>query len=154
MADLQSYIGATLSIAIGAKPATRDKVGYEALDFVEIGKIMSIPAIGDTHASIDVDLLSEGRVAHVIGSADGGANEVTLAADGDDLGQIDLEDVNGLNTENSFRIVDPAPSNEHVYFGGLVSGFKDTERTTGAYKGKTFTMLVNTPTLRTTPPTP
>lgn len=148
MANLQSYIGATLSIAVATDPATYDAAGYAALTWVNIGKVMSIPEIGDSHNMIDIDILSDGRVKHVIGSADGGMNQVTIAADGDDTGQTSLLTANGSNTQNAFRIVDPAPSSETIYFSGLVAGLKDTERTTTAYKGKTFTMAVNTAVVR------
>lgn len=150
MADFQSYIGATLAIARAVKPATRDKAGYEALAWVPIGKIKAIPEIGDSHNMIDIDILSLGRVISVIGSAVGGANQVTLVADKDDAGQVALGLANGSNTENSFRILDPAPALEAVYFGGLVAGLKDNERTTTAEKGKSFVMAVNTATFRVT----
>lgn len=154
MADFQSYIGATFAIARGVKPATRDKAGYEALGaaWVVVGKIKAIPEIGDSHNMIEIDVLSLGRVINVIGSAVGGANQVSLVADIDDAGQIQLALANGSNTENSFRIIDPAPSNEAVYFGGLVAGLKDNERSTTVEKGKVFVMPVNTAVLRTTAP--
>ena len=139
-----------MAIAKAAKPATPDKAGYKALTWVVVGKVVNLPTIGDTHNDITIDLLSDGRVQHVTGSADGGANEVTIASDPSDAGQTALLAVNGLNTQSSFRIVDPAPSSEVVYFGGLVSSLKDTQRDTSSYKGKTFTLMVNTPILRTT----
>lgn len=152
MADPQSYIGATLSVAAAAAPATADKAGYEALTWVEIGNIVSMPTIGDEHADIPIDELSTGRTIHVIGSADGGAQEFSLRLNDDDLGQIALLGINGSNTNNSWRIVDPSPSDQHSYFQGLASSLKDMERTSTAYRGQTFTVMVNSPTLRTTPP--
>ena len=149
--DVQSYITSKLYIAAAEKPPIQDQAGYESLTYVEIGLVMNIPAMGDTHADIPIDTLSEGRVLHVIGSADGGAAELTHATLSGDPGQAALIAVNGSNIQNAFKIVDPEPTNETLYFCASVSSLKDTPRETGAYKGKTFTLDVNTPVLRINP---
>lgn len=152
MADYQSYIGAQMLVAPGAKPATRDAAGYQVLrsTMSTLGKIVSIGAVGDTNNAIEIDTLSAGRVVRVMGSADGGAVDITLVSDIDDEGQIDLASIAGSNVESTFLIVDPAPSNEEVWFGGLVTSMRDTERNTTSYKGKTGQLFINTPQLRIT----
>jgi len=97
MADEQSYIGGTLSVAKGAKPASENKAGYEGLTWVEVGKVVSLGAVGDTHENITVTTL-KGRTLNITGAADGGSSEMTLVADGDDTGQDDLVEINGSNT--------------------------------------------------------
>ncbi|PWE26727.1 hypothetical protein C4N9_20935 [Pararhodobacter marinus] len=149
--DLQSYIGATLSIAAGSFPATEDKSGYEGETYEPIGKILSIGEIGDQHAAIEIATLA-GRNIRVVGIADGGAVEVVLAFDEEDAGQTDLTSINGSNTMSAFRIVDPAPATAQkvVYFGGLVASLRDNARTPTNYRGKAFQLFVNTAVLRTT----
>ena len=143
MADEQSYIGGTLSVAKGAKPTSENKAGYDALTWVEVGKVVSLGAVGDTHENITVTTL-KGRTLNITGAADGGSSEMTLVADGDDSGQVDLVEINGSNTQSSFRIVDPEPSNSVSYFSGLIASLKDTPRDTSSYRGLTCDLKINT----------
>ena len=67
-----------------------------------------------------------------------------IVADGDDTGQDDLVEINGSNTQSSFRIVDPEPSNSVSYFSGLIASLKDTPRDTSSYRGLTCDLKINT----------
>lgn len=136
-----SYIGATLSVVAGT-PATENQVGYEALSFVEIGKIVSIGELGDSHADNTAELLKSGRTDHQNGVADGGEVPVVYEHSASDAGIVIVEAGNGSNTNHSFRIADP--DGQVTYFQGIIANNKQRERTAANRKGGSFAMRVNT----------
>lgn len=130
-----SYIGSTLSMVSGS-PATEDQAGYEALTFVEVGKIISIGELGDISEDIAFDLLKPGRRSHVSGVKDLGEIPILIEYDRDDAGLTLVEAANNGNTTHSFVVADT--DGDDYYFQGLVANLRDTERTANTYKGASF----------------
>lgn len=139
-----SYIGAAIAV-VASQPATYDAAGYGALTYQTVGKIASWGAAGDTSEDITVSLL-EGRVEHVNGALDGGAQPFTLRYDAADAGQVVLRANANNNVECAFRITDP--DGEIIYFSGKVANLRDIERTPSNYKGMEGEIRVNTGTVR------
>jgi hypothetical protein len=130
-----SYIGSTLSI-VDAEPAEEDQSGYEALSFVEVGRVISIGELGDTSEDIAFDLLKPGRRSHVNGVKDLGEIAVICEYDRSDAGLAMLQAANNGNTTHSFRVTDT--DGDDYYFQGLIANLRDSERTANTYKGFSF----------------
>lgn len=140
-----SYIGTCLYIAVGS-PATEDETGYDALTWVEVGKIVSIGELGDESEDIAFDLLKPGRRTHVSGVKDLGEIPVTIEYDREDAGQDIVRTANNTNVTHSFRIDDP--DGDEIFFQGLVANIKFLERVANQYKG--FNMVIRGQTGTTT----
>jgi len=136
-----SYIGSTLNMVAGT-PATEDQSGYEALSYVEIGKVVSFGPLGDTSEDISFTLLKTGRTKHVNGAKDLGEVAVTVEFDRADSGMTLLEAANNSNTNQSFKVTD-TDGDDH-YFQGIIANLTDPERTASTYKGKNFVVRGNT----------
>lgn len=130
-----SFVGSTLSIVSGS-PATEDQVGYEALSWDEVGKVVSIGEVGDNSEDIAFNLLKAGRTTHVNGTKDMGEIPVTIEYDSSDAGQTTVRAANNSNTTHSFKIEDS--DGVAYYFQGLVANLRTLERTANQYKGFTF----------------
>lgn len=138
---MSSFIGATISVAADT-PAAEDQSGYEALSFTEIGKIVSISDLGDSHEDISSAILKTGRMEHANGVADGGELNVVHEYSSGDSGITIIEAGNGTNTNHSFQIVDP--DGDEVFFQGIIANLKERERTASNKKGGSFDVRINT----------
>lgn len=149
MADPKSYIGGTLQAIVGT-PATVDASGFNTLFGgapVTIGKVVSISQIGDKHADISSTTISPGRTFHQNGAADGGTITVTVLYDSaGDAGLQLIAAQNGGNTTVSFKIVDPDSKVSYLY--GIVGNLQDAQRDAQSMKSFTFTIAVNSATIR------
>lgn len=135
-----SYIGSTFSLVAGA-PATEDQAGYEALTFVEVGKVVSMSPVGDTYEDQSQTLLKTGRTKHSNGAADGG--EVTIMIDGEDFtdaGVVLLEAAEGTNTNQSFHFASTA---QDRYSQGIVRGIRTLSMDASTRSGFEVTIALN-----------
>jgi len=138
---MSNYIGSTFSLVAGV-PATEDQSGYEALTFVEVGKVVTIGEIGDTHEDISSNLLKVGRVEHDNGAADGGEVAIVIEDGGADAGQALVKGGSGSTTIYSCKISDT--DGKDYYFQGILSNYRHRERSTSVRKGFSFAARVNT----------
>lgn len=137
MADPKSYIGATLSIFVGA-PATYDAAGFAALSWsATLGKIASIGQIGDESEAISVPTL-EGRTYIMNGSVSGGEIPISFLYDpaGGSAAVAIINANKDTNNVVSLRIIDP--DSKVTYLTGYLANFKDNERGPSSAKGYNF----------------
>ncbi|MBL4768343.1 MAG: hypothetical protein JKY94_11630 [Rhodobacteraceae bacterium] len=92
-----SFIGSTLSV-IAAATSPEDQATYEANNYDEIGKVVSVGALGDTSEEITFDLLKTGRKSRVNGVLDLGAISVTIEYNRADAGQAIVRAANKPET--------------------------------------------------------
>ena len=140
---MSNYIGATLSVA-ASTPATDTGSAFAALSgMAEIGKIVDISEIGDTHEDLTSNLLKTGRTDHSNGTKDGGEVTVTVeyAVGDNDAGLAIIKAGAGGTTEHSFEIADP--DGETFYMRGVIANFRHRARSTSNKKGFTFVFRVN-----------
>jgi hypothetical protein len=140
-----SYVGSTMSAHVGV-PAAETASDYALLSVTELGKILSISAIGDTSEDIAFDLLKPGRKTHVNGVKDLGEIAVTIEVANADAGQVIIRDNSNGNTTITFVVSDA--DGEDIYFQGVVANYQDDERTPNAYKGASFVIRGQTGTIR------
>lgn len=130
-----SYIGSTLS-ASAATPATEDQAGYEALDWTEIGNLLSFGNLGATSNGITVEPVKTGVAKTYNGVKNLGEIPVALEFDSSDAGMTLLEAGNNTNTVHSFKISDADGRDQ--FFQGVIANLQDNERNGQNHRGKTF----------------
>jgi len=81
----KSNIGLTL-YGVAGLPATNNTAGFEALTFVQLKGIQTIPVFGITHSNIDVPDTATGLTGGVKGAAIGKDVAMTYRGDGTDTG--------------------------------------------------------------------
>ena len=139
-----NYCGTTLSVVVAA-PATIDVAGFAALSWTaNVGGLVDIDPIGDTSQAIQIPYLN-GRTGYVGGAVEGGEINGTYAWLTSDAGQVILRANANGNTTISWRVTDP--DGRVAYGSGLVGPVRDVGRNSGAYKGQTFVLRVNTATI-------
>jgi len=70
-----------------------DKTEYEALTWVEIGRVVNFPDMGITTNMIDLPYINTETMKRAKGFSDAGSTELTVGVDHDDTGQIELLEV-------------------------------------------------------------
>lgn len=141
MADVVSFIGSKLSLVAGARDPAQDAAGYALLTWAEVGKVVTVGALGDTSASIPINLLAEGRTIYVNGEKTLGEITVTVAIDTADAQQLAIAGAANSNDNYNFKVEDA--DGEIYYFQGLLANWQTTERSTSNYKGATFVIRGN-----------
>lgn len=68
-------------------PATEDQVSYEALTWVEVGELTTLPAYGPTTQVVEHDPLGGEYIQKFKGSTNNGSVALSMADDPDDDGQ-------------------------------------------------------------------
>jgi Ethanolamine utilization protein EutJ (predicted chaperonin) len=142
MADVISFIGSTLGLVASPRIAAADVSAYNAKTYVDIGKIVSIGALGDTSQAISISLLKEGRVIYVNGEKTLGEISVTLAVDISDTAQATVRNNANTNTNYWFEVEDL--DGKRYFFQGLLANYQELERSASQYKGATFVIRGNT----------
>lgn len=84
-----NFIGQTMYVA-QALPATNDDTGFEALTWVQVKGIQTLPVFGVTHNGIDVPDLATGFTQSVKGAAAGRDSTFSFRRIAADAGQIDV----------------------------------------------------------------
>ena len=133
-----TYIGSTLSVAWTA-PDDFDETAaadFAALEYAEIGGVVSMGEVGDTAEDVSYNLLKGGRTKHVNGVRDVGDIAVAAEYDEQDAGQIVVEEAANTNDKHYWKIEDP--DGAVTYFVGLAANLTNTERNPSSYKGIEF----------------
>lgn len=127
-------IGSTISI-VASVPASEDQSGYEALSFTEVGKVLSVPELGDDSESGTVTLLKTGRTQHYNGAKIVPPFTIPYVYDLTDAGQVIIRANCNGSTEVTVRVTDA--DGRDVYIQGVLANLHDIERAPGSYRGET-----------------
>lgn len=144
LAGLQNLTGTELYVATG-EPATYDVAGYEALSWEKVVGLVSIGAWGDSFADVNEPLLSEGRVVHTAGNADGGEVAVAIQFRDTDAGRDILRTNAGQNAAVALKKV--YPNGDGEYAVAYIGGIQSREATNDSVRGEEVTAWVNTEVL-------
>jgi len=104
LAGLESTTGTTIEVFAG-EPATFDIAGYKALAMVKVIGVVTFGEWGDGNEDVSEPLLSEGRVIHTNGTADGGEVEISVQYRDTDAGSDILIANAGSNDPISIKKV-------------------------------------------------
>jgi len=156
-------IGKTLYISTAA-PAANTSAGFEALTWVQVKGMITLPVFGVTHSAIEVPDLATGFTSAVKGAASGRdtqltfrdvasdtgqANSKTAAADPD--GVVALKVVDGSGTDSGDGPV-PATSDPVQYAQGFLHSFEENQPSDNSYQGGSITFRQNNFTITATEP--
>ena len=128
-------IGSTFSLVM-ASPATEDQTGYEALTYVEVDGVLSIPEFGDDSEAGTVTLLKTGRTQHFNATKIVPPFTMTYKYKLTDAGQALIRTNANNSTECSVKITDT--DGRDVYIQGVLANLRDVERTPNSYRGESF----------------
>lgn len=128
-----NQIGATFSLVAGV-PATYDEAGYEALSFVELDGVVSLPELGDTTEQISVNALATGRTAYANGVKNFPPFVIPYIFSKTDAGQILARAGANTNTLYSIQIEDN--DGERMWITGYLANLMDTARDVTTYRGQ------------------
>lgn len=116
--------GTALAIS-AALPATEDEAGYEALNYVEIGKVEQLGAFGSTQEVVNFQPL-RGPAEKLKGPKNFGALQPSLAHDDSDAGQTLLRTAADDETSKLYAFEATYPNGAKRYFQGRVFGYPET----------------------------
>jgi len=152
-------IGTSLYIAT-AHPATNDTTGFRALTWVRVNGIVSVGALGITHAGIDIPDLGSGVETQVKGMGRGQDTTITIRAVATDTGQgnlktaaedaegvLSIKVVKGSGTGGAVATGDPIE-----YAQGIVHSWVRLERSATSYEGFSAVFHANQATILDTEP--
>jgi len=158
-----NHIGKTLYVA-QALPATNNAGGFEALTWVQVKGIQTLPVFGVSHSGIDVPDLATGFTQSVKGAAAGRDSTFTFRRIAADAGQIDVQeqaaDEAGLG---SIKIVTgsgadsgdgpiPATGDRVIYAQGYFHSFEPNQATDSTFEGATVSFRQNAVEVEATEP--
>ena len=109
-----SHIGKTIYVA-EAIPATNNAAGFEALTWVKVDGVQTLPQLGVSHADIAIPDLQTGFTAGVKGAGTGNDSTMTFRKVDADAGQEDvrgLADAGGTGGNGSIKIVKGSGANQ------------------------------------------
>lgn len=141
MADIISFIGSTLGLVASPRDPNANVSAYNAKTYVDIGKVVTIGALGDTSTAISISLLKEGRTIYVNGEKTLGEIAVTIATDISDTAQSTIANNANTNTNYWFEVEDM--DGKRYFFQGLLANYQALERSASQYKGATFVIRGN-----------
>lgn len=130
-----TQVGTTFYISAGA-PATFDQSGCEAKSYTKVGKVVTIPAMGDSSEDGQISSLEEGRILHFNGIKDYAPFVVPFIFDADDAGQVIVRAGANSSTEYTAKIIDADGYVKYVV--GVMGPVMDDERAGSTNKGQTF----------------
>lgn len=130
-----TLVGATVAIAASV-PATEDASDYGAISTTEIGKVLSVPEIGNTSQAGTVTLLKNGVTQHYNGSKVVSPFTVPYVYVRDDAGQTIVRDGENGTTEHTLEVTDP--DGDVYYIQGVIGSVLQAAREPDAYKGESF----------------
>tara|TARA_B100000678_G_scaffold138199_1_gene115470 strand:- start:1665 stop:2150 length:486 start_codon:yes stop_codon:yes gene_type:complete len=102
-----SHIGKTIYVA-EAVPATNTDAGFEALTWVKVEGVQTLPQLGVSHSNIDVPDLETGFTSGLKGAGSGNDSTATFRLVDADAGQEDIRDLanaSGTAANGSIKIV-------------------------------------------------
>lgn len=158
-----NHIGATLWVSEAA-PATNDTAGFEALTWVQVKGIQTLPVLGVSHSGIDVPDLATGFTSSVKGAAAGRDSTFTYRNIDADPGQEDVEglavDDNGVGAVKigygSGTVGADGPAletgDEVIYAQGYFHSYEPNQGSDSSFRGATVSFRQNDFTVEGTEP--
>lgn len=155
----ENHIGKTIYQS-SAIPSSNDTTGFEALTWVKVAGVQTLPQLGTTHSMIDVPDLQTGFTSAVKGAAQGVDTTATFRNVASDTGQDNLktaaESQAGLM---SFKIVDGSGTNNAPetgdaveYAQGIAHSYQPNQGDDSTYEGFTVGFRQNAATVTGTEP--
>lgn len=145
-----NHIGKTVYQS-SALPATNDTTGFEALTWVKVNGVQTLPQFGVTHSMTDVPDLQTGFTTATKGAAQGVDTNAVFRTVASDTGQGNLltaaEDSDG---PMSFKIVDgsgtdnaPATGDPVEYAQGILHSYQPNQGDNSTHEGFTVSFRQN-----------
>lgn len=157
-----SHIGKTIYVA-EALPATNDAAGFNALTWVKVNGVQTLPQLGVSHANIDVPDLQTGLTSGIKGAASGNDSTATFRLVPADPGQIDvrtLANAGGTLGAASIKIVKgsrvnqaPATGDPVQYAQGYFHSYMEIQGDDSSHEGFSVNFKQNALTVDTVNPT-
>jgi hypothetical protein len=156
-------IGKTLWISTAA-PAANTSAGFEALTWVQVKGIQTLPVFGVSHSNIDVADLATGFTSGVKGAASGRDTQFTFRNIASDTGQgnattaavdpdgvVALKIVDGSGTDAGDG---PAPETGDAveYAQGYLHSYEQNQPTDNSFQGGSVNFKQNNFTITATEP--
>lgn len=157
-----SHIGKTIYVA-AALPATNDAAGFEALTWVKINGVQTLPQLGVSHGNIDVPDLQTGFTQGIKGAGLGNDSTATFRDVPADAGQEDVRDLanaGGTLGVGSIKIVKgsgvsqaPATGDPVQYAQGYFHSYIEIQGDGSTHEGFSVNFKQNALTVDATNPT-
>jgi hypothetical protein len=144
--------GTKLSV-VAAVPATFTEAGFDALTFVEVGEVTSIPEFGPNVQVVTHEPLATGVTEKYKGFINYGSLALEAAYDDGDAGQGVMSDaVTGAtqNDEHSFKI--EMQDGSVRYFTGKVFSYTENPGAANSMVACSMQLEINSPVLKVAAP--
>jgi len=156
-----SHIGKTLYVA-EALPATNTAAGFEALTWVKVNGVQTLPQLGVSHNNIDVSDLQSGFTAGIKGAGSGNDSTMAFRLVASDAGQEDLRNranAGGTSGAISVKIVKgsgadqaPATGDPVQYAQGYAHSYVEIQGDDSSHEGFSVNFKQNALTIDATEP--
>jgi len=158
-----NHKGMTLWIAT-ALPATNDAAGFEALTWVQVKGIQTLPVFGVTHSNTDIPDLATGFTSGTKGAGSGRETQFTYREITGDTGQGNVE-TQGVDRDGivSLKIAEGSGTDSGdgpavvtgdpvQYAQGYLHSHEENQGSDNSFKGATCTFKQNNFTVKATEP--
>lgn len=152
MTQTGSHIGKTIYIA-SAVPTTNNKAGFEALTWVKVNGVQTLPQLGVSHNDIPVPDLQTGFTAGIKGAGTGNNSTMSFRDVPSDTGQSNLRglaDAGGTGGDGSIKIVKgsgtaqaPVAGDPVQYAHGYFHSFTEIQGDDSSHEGFTVNFRQN-----------
>jgi hypothetical protein len=157
----KSYIGKSLYVA-PALPATNNAAGFEALSWVKVNGVQTLPQVGVTHQAINVSDLETGFAIGLKGEGTGTDTQMSFRLILNDAGQVALKTASdGASGVMSVKIVRattpgsaPVTGDPVEYVQGFVHSYAENQGDSASHEGFTVNFRSNAPSVKATQPAP
>jgi len=156
---MTNFIGQTIFVA-EAYPSANTAAGFEALSWVKVNGLQTLPQLGVTHSMIDVPDLQTGFTSAVKGAGQGADTTATFREVASDAGQEDIK--NSADSQAgilSIKIVDgsgaaqaPVSGDPVLYAQGIAHSYQPNQGDNASFEGFTIGFRQNAPTIAATQP--
>ena len=150
----QNFIGQTIYVA-EAYPSANTSTAFEALTWVKVEGLITLPQLGVTHSMIDVPDLQTGFTSAVKGAgqgvdttatfrdvpADAGQEDIKAAADSQ-AGILSVKIVDGSGTAQA-----PVSGDPVLYAQGIAHSHQPNQGDNASYEGFSVGFRQNAPTI-------
>lgn len=156
-----SHIGKTIYVA-EALPATNNAAGFEALTWVKVNGVQTLPQLGVTHSDIPVADLQTGFTSGIKGAGTGNDSTMTFRMVASDAGQEDVRNranAGGTGGAASIKIVKgsgadqaPATGDPVQYAQGYLHSYVEIQGDDSSHEGFSVNFRQNALTVDATEP--
>ena len=156
---MSNFIGQTIFVE-EAHPSANTSTAFEALTWVKVNGVITLPQLGVTHSMIDVPDLQTGFTSAVKGAGQGVDTTATFREVASDAGQGDIKDAaNSQAGILSIKIVDgsgaanaPVAGDPVIYAQGIAHSHQPNQGDNASFEGVTISFRQNAPTIVATEP--